>query len=111
MNSRHSEIRGSLLFLICSSVISLMNLLMSSSVSGQTVAAPRIVGSVSDEWGADEHNPCLPDLDAALSALRSHGDIMGFQMNGAQDVSLALAGCAKTDECALRFANQLNFRR
>lgn len=61
---------------------------MTRSAHAQAVVAPRMIGYVSHEWGADGHNPCLPEVDAALSGLRSHGDIMGFQMNGAQDVSL-----------------------
>ncbi|MGH7492887.1 MAG: hypothetical protein ACREOO_10890, partial [bacterium] len=58
------------------------------SARNQTVTAPPLAGYVSHEWGADEHNPCVPDVHAALAGLRSHGDIMGFQMNGTQDVSL-----------------------
>ena len=50
--------------------------------------APQLVAWAPCSWGSDDCNICVPDVPAAIRALRNRGDIMGFHMNGAPDVDL-----------------------
>lgn len=52
-------------------------------------AAPSLQGRTSCPWGSTNCNPCVPDVLDSMHRLRSHGDIMGFHMNGAADVDVS----------------------
>jgi len=39
-------------------------------------------------WGSADCNPCVTDVVGAFNKLSHHGDILGFQMNGAPDVTV-----------------------
>ena len=52
-------------------------------------AAPPLQGRTRCPWGSADCNPCVPDVLDSMHRLRSHGDIMGFHMNGAADVDVS----------------------
>jgi hypothetical protein len=60
---------------------------LSASPSASQTGAPPLVAFAPCDWGSDDCSPCVPDAVAAVNRLRSHGDIMGFHMNGAPDVT------------------------
>ncbi len=51
------------------------------------IEAPTLQGRTDCEWGDSRCNPCVSDVDFSLDDLRDHGDISGFHMNEAADVS------------------------
>lgn len=40
--------------------------------------APTLAAWVSTDWGATDHNRCVPDVSEALAALGTPGDLLGF---------------------------------
>jgi hypothetical protein len=44
-------------------------------------------GAVTVRYGGAEVSRCVPDVGAALAALDSRGEVLGFRMNGATDVA------------------------
>jgi hypothetical protein len=50
--------------------------------------AAQIRGYTSCPWGSPECSPCVPDVHAALSTLRTHGDVAGFNLGPAPDVNV-----------------------
>jgi len=48
--------------------------------------APPLLGKTDCPWGAPDCNRCVEDVVDATHRLRSHGDTLGFRMNGAADV-------------------------
>lgn len=52
-------------------------------------AAPVLQGRTACPWGSADCNPCVPDVLDSMHRLRSHGDILGFHMNGAADVDVS----------------------
>jgi hypothetical protein len=51
--------------------------------------APPLQGWGPCAWGSADCNVCVPDAVDAVNRLRDHGDIMGFHMNGAPDVTMS----------------------
>ena len=62
--------------------------LAASSLAAQTASAPPIAAFAPCPWGSPDCNVCVADVVGAISQLRTHGDAMGFHMNGAPDVTL-----------------------
>jgi hypothetical protein len=50
--------------------------------------APTLTGKVDCAWGSADCNRCVVDVVDSFARLRSHGDILGFHMNGAEDVQV-----------------------
>lgn len=69
------------------SVIGCWNPNTPADVAPAPASVPELRGDVSDAWGADESNPCVPDVGTALSSLEPEGDRLGFHLNGAPDLS------------------------
>ena len=57
-------------------------------VAARGEAAPVLQGRTNCAWGSPDCNPCVPDVLGSMARLRSHGDILGFRMNGAADVTV-----------------------
>ncbi len=49
--------------------------------------APPLSAFAPCAWGSDDCNVCVADPVAAIQSLRDHGDILGFHMNSAPDVT------------------------
>jgi hypothetical protein len=62
----------------------LLTHVLSPPVFAQSV--PVLRGDAGCAWGSADCNRCVPDVVGATERLRSHGDILGFHMNGAADV-------------------------
>jgi len=62
---------------------------------GQAQAAPApvppLIGYVSTRWNAPDHNRCVPDLSAALAALNTPGDPLGFRRGSARPMDRLFA--------------------
>ena len=48
-----------------------------------------LTGDTGCNWGDGDCNLCVSDVRSAFNGLRTHGDISGFHMNSASDVSLS----------------------
>lgn len=59
------------------------------SVSWQAFGDAPLLKGLICPWGSVDCNACIPDPVDSVNSLRSHGDILGFHMNGAPDVSLS----------------------
>ena len=59
------------------------------ALTGRGEAAPVLQGRTNCPWGSPDCNPCVPDVLGSMGRLRSHGDILGFHMNGAADVTVS----------------------
>lgn len=64
----------------------LLALLMPGTQRALAESAPVLTGKTDCAWGSDDCNVCVPDPVDAINRLRDHGDILGFHMNGAEDV-------------------------
>ena len=72
----------------CSALTAVLGIVVSGNGAvAQHVPMPRLTGFVSTEWGAAEVNRCIPDVHRGLSAIRTHGDRLGFHPGPTRDVS------------------------
>lgn len=63
-------------------------LLWSGFAAGQAgAAAPVLAGKTACPYGASDCNPCVANVVDAMNRLRTHGDVLGYRMNGAADVT------------------------
>ena len=56
------------------------------AMTAAAAGAPPIAAFAPCAWGSADCNVCVADAADSVNRLRSHGDAMGFQMNGAPDV-------------------------
>jgi len=49
-------------------------------------AAPALAGKTTCPYGAADCNRCVADVVDSMNRLRTHGDVLGYRMNGAADV-------------------------
>ena len=59
------------------------------TVGKASASAPTLLGKVDCPWGSADCNRCVADVVDSMNRLRSHGDILGFHMNGAEDVTVS----------------------
>jgi hypothetical protein len=81
LSTRHLRATALVLFL------SVVVLERPARASAGGIEAPPLAGSTPCDWGSDDCNPCVTDAVDAVNRLRSHGDVLGFHMNGAPDVT------------------------
>jgi len=51
-------------------------------------SAPELEGFTPCPWNSPDCNPCVVDAIGSINRLRDHGDILGFHMGGAPDVTV-----------------------
>lgn len=60
------------------------------------VASPGALrGAVTERWGEDDVNRCVPDVPSAVAALRDQGDALGFHLAGFTDDLFYVPGSSK----------------
>jgi len=76
-----SPVRGFRFALMC------LALLWPGFAAGQAgAAAPVLTGKTTCPYGATDCNPCAANVVDSMNRLRTHGDTLGYRMNGAADV-------------------------
>src|SRR5688572_4709084 len=72
---------------VWATVLAIVALPMFVPLAAEAAAPP--LAAAPCPYGSDDCNACVADAVGAINRLRSHGDAMGFHMNGTPDVTFS----------------------